>query len=134
MNSYAHQISASVLVGSADRKRVHHGAGDRIEHVANEAPLLRIWIHRLMRQQTPEARVSVMRPQVQHGKHERLHDEFEPAVEIRFAHCDCEAREALLDHSRNAPLEDGAIEPFLRSEMIADQRGRNICGVSELSH
>jgi hypothetical protein len=70
-----------------------------------------------MRKQATETRVSVVRPEVKHGKDERLHYEFEPAVEILLTHCDCEAREALFDDRWNPALENGAIESFLRSEI-----------------
>ena len=49
-----------------------------------------------MREQTTKARGAVMGPKAQHGEDKRLHNEFEPAIEILLAHGDREACETLL--------------------------------------
>ena len=110
------------------------GARNGIEHLANEAPLLRTGIHRLVREHPTEARIAIVRPQMQHRKYKRLDDQLEPPVKVGLAHCDREPDQTLFDDRRNASLEDRAIEPLLRAEMIADQRHRHVRGLGDLAH
>ena len=134
MNSYAHQISCSLRPGRAEVSDFDDGARNGIEHLANEAPLLRTGIHRLVREHPTEARISIVRPEMQHRKYKRLDDQFEPPVKVGLAHCDRESDQTLFDDRRNASLEDRAIEPLLRAEMIADQRHRHVRGLGDLAH
>jgi len=92
-------------------ERLDHGAGDRVEHVANEAPLLRTRVHRLVRENPTEARIPIMGAQMQHRKDERLDDKLEPPVEVGLAHRDRETGQTLLHHRRHTPVEHCAIKP-----------------------